>query len=69
MLTYKKLLKRLKKMTPEQLEMTVTIYDANNIEMSMVDGFAVTGEEDDQDVRPEAGEIDEGHPYLIVGLS
>lgn len=67
-LTYKKLLKKLLKMTPEQLNMDVTIYDANNDETTTADDYAVTGKERKDDLRPDSDILDKGHPYLLIGL-
>jgi len=67
-LTYQALLDSLLKMTPDQLAMPVVVFDADNNEMQTIEDIAVTGQEDDQDIRPDEGVLDDGVPYLLTGL-
>jgi hypothetical protein len=67
-LTYQNMLDHLLKLSPEQLKMNATVYDADNDELHPVNCFAITGQEDEQDVRPEDDVLDDQHPYLMMGL-
>lgn len=66
-MTYGDLLKHLHELSPEQLRMTVTVYDANDDETFGIGGFAITGQEDEQDCRPEEDILDSDHPYMLRG--
>ena len=65
MLTYAQLLEQLQKLTPEQLAQTVTVYNLDNDETFGMLGADVTGQEDEQDLRPERDVLDLGHFYLF----
>lgn len=55
-------------MTEEQLDTTVTTYDANNDEVYGMQDFDIVGMEEEDSVRPEDDVLDPGHPYMIYGL-
>ncbi len=65
-MTYGELLAHLLEMDDEQLKMTVTVYSVETDEVIGVDGFDVTGEEEDLAFAPSEDVLDDGHPYLIV---
>lgn len=65
-MTYGELLAHLRELNEEQLKMTVTVYSVETDEVIGIDGFDVTGEEDDLDFAPSEDVLDDGHPYLIV---
>lgn len=65
-MTYGELLAHLRELNEEQLKMTVTVYSVETDEAIGIDGFDVTGEEDDLDFAPSEDVLDDGHPYLIV---
>ena len=65
MLTYAQLLDQLQTLTPEQLAQTVTVYNLDNMETFGMLGADTTGQEDEQDLRPERDVLDEGHFYLF----
>lgn len=65
-MTYGELLAHLRELNEEQLKMTVAVYSVDTDEVIGVDGFDVTGEEDDHDFAPPEDVLDDGHPYLIV---
>lgn len=67
-LTYESLLRSLQKMTPAQLATNVCVYDANNVDTRIVDDIAIAGQEEDDEIRPEEGDVDNDQPYLIVGI-
>jgi hypothetical protein len=66
-MTYKDLLAKLSALSEEQLEQTVTVYDANNDETYGCQDTGIVGTEDEQDLRPD-GVLDDGHFYLITGI-
>ena len=65
MLTYGQLLEKLYELTPEQLTQTVTVYNLDNMETFGMLGADITGQEDEQDLRPERDVLDLGHFYLF----
>ena len=65
MLTYAQLLEKLYKLTPEQLGQTVTVFNLDNMETFGMLGADTTGQEHEQDLRPEEGVLDLGHFYLF----
>ena len=67
-LTYDSLLRRLQAMTPAQLATNVVVYDANNIDTRTIDDINIAGQEEDDDIRPGEGDVDDNQPYLIVGI-
>ena len=65
MLTYGQLLEKLYELTPEQLTQTVTVFNLDNMETFGMLGADITGQEHEQDLRPERDVLDSGHFYLF----
>lgn len=64
MLTYQKLLNILQALPEEQLNQTVTIFNVETSDCWGINGLDITGEENEQDSRPEEDVLDNGHVYL-----
>lgn len=67
--TYGMLLEQLARLTDEQLAMEVTLYNWNNDNIIVAEDFAISGKEDEQDVRPSDGELQSGQPYMLIDNS
>lgn len=67
-ISYRELLDKLKTLTDEQLNQTVTLYNANNDELFPANSFAITGEEEEDEVRPETDVVGPHHPYIMFEL-
>ena len=64
-MTYADLLATLQTLTPEQLAQDVTVFDMDNEETYALNDSDITGQEDEQTIRPESDVLDPGHFYLV----
>ena len=64
-MTYADLLAKLQTLTPAQLGQDVTVFDTDNEETYSLHDSDITGQEDEQTIRPESDVLDLGHFYLV----